>query len=444
MKKFITLTILFFLLILSVDAKSIDRRIDSQIRNSGINKSSIAISIKDIDKNRVVYKLNDNILMHPASVQKLLTIVPVMEVLGDDYKLSTTIYQRGDNGYLIKLGADPYLSSSDLENLVKKINREKITTIYIDDTVIEPKDWGEGWQWDDDLNVSMPRFNSYNLDGNVYKLTIMPTEKNKQAQIINQNKIPLSLYNNILTGDKNNISIFRDNINAPNILKLDGTVSRTVVKTIPNNNLKKYFDYKLKTTLEDNRIYLKNPYVKSSVKSTDGYVFSISHPIEKAVEDVLLNSNNMVIESISKLGGSKYYKKQGTDKDVINLCNEYFQKQGLDYSRIRLVDSSGVSKNNLVDADFISEFLLKNKDNSTLKNMAAPGQGTLTGRMLPIKDNLKAKTGTLSDISSIAGYVTSKNGRKYAFCIIINDPQSTNSEKKGLEDYIIREMYMNL
>ena len=435
---------MFLLLILPADAKNIDKRIGNLIKDSGIKKSSIAISIKDIDKNKTVYKLNDRILMHPASVQKLLTIVPVMEVLGNDYKLSTKLYQRENSGYVIKLGADPYLNSSDLDNLVKKINSEKIKTIYIDDTIIESKDWGEGWQWDDDLNAYMPRFNSYNLDGNVYKLTIMPTQKNQKALIINQNKVPLSFYNNIITDEKTDISISRDNINSPNVLKLDGVVSGTVIKTIPNNNLKRYFDYKLKTSLEDNKIYLKNSYKKTAILPSDKYTDGVYHKIDDAVKDVLLNSNNLVIESISKLAGGKYYNKQGTDKDVINLCNEYYQKQGLDNSRIRLVDSSGVSKNNLADTDFISEFLLKNKDNNTLKNMASPGEGTLADRMLPLKDNLKAKTGTLSDISSIAGFITSKNGHNYAFCIIINDPQTTNSDKKSLEDYIIREMYLFL
>ena len=64
--------------------------------------------------------------------------------------------------------------------------------------------------------------------------------------------------------------------------------------------------------------------------------------------------------------------------------------------------------------------------------------------MIPLKDNLKAKTGTLSDISTIAGFLTSKSGNKYAFCIMINDPKSTSSEKKVVEDYIIRDMYLKL
>ena len=74
--------------------------------------------------------------------------------------------------------------------------------------------------------------------------------------------------------------------------------------------------------------------------------------------------------------------------------------------------------------------------------MAKPGEGTLKTRMLLLENNVRAKTGTLSDISAIAGFVTSKSGKEYTFCIMINDPKSTNSDKKLLEDYLIREIYL--
>ena len=63
--------------------------------------------------------------------------------------------------------------------------------------------------------------------------------------------------------------------------------------------------------------------------------------------------------------------------------------------------------------------------------------------MLYFKDNLRAKTGTLSDVSAIAGYITARSGKKYAFDIMINDPKSNSQEKKSLEEYILRDIYSN-
>jgi len=76
--------------------------------------------------------------------------------------------------------------------------------------------------------------------------------------------------------------------------------------------------------------------------------------------------------------------------------------------------------------------------------MASPGEGTLTDRMLYFKDNLKAKTGTLTNVSSIAGYLKAKSGKTYAFCIIVNDPKSKSADKKAFEEYVLREAFDSL
>ena len=194
----------------------------------------------------------------------------------------------------------------------------------------------------------------------------------------------------------------------------------------------------------DRNIYLKNDFISSPLAQNDILLQEVKHPISLAEADILQNSNNMAIETIAKIAGGKAYGGVGTDEKGLKLFDEYCKKMKIDNSRIKLVDASGVSKNNLVDTDFVTEFLVKSKGNQTLDKMATPGRGTLANRMIPLGTNVKAKTGTLADISSLAGYVTAKSGKKYAFCIITNDPKSSSSDKKAMEDYLIREMYLKL
>ena len=201
----------------------------------------------------------------------------------------------------------------------------------------------------------------------------------------------------------------------------------------------------LTKVLEEKKIYLKHAFVPSKLTEGDILREEITHGVDRAIDDVLKNSNNLVSETMFKLAGGKYLGLDtGSDSAGIKMFNDYCVKNKLDNSRIRITDASGVSKNNLVSADFITDFLLVNKDNKIMERLPKPGEGTLTHRMLPIKDNLKAKTGTLSDLSSIAGYLTSKSGKKYTFCIMINDMKLSASDKKMLEDFIIREAYMRL
>lgn len=444
MKKILVLLITFFSMITCINAKTIKKDFSTVINESGVDIESISVSIKNLDNGKIAYSLNDKMLMNPASVQKILTTPVSLDTLGNDFEFSTEIYSRDSESFLIKLGADPYLTTSDLKKLISHVGKDS-KRIYIDDSILDNKIWGEGWQWDDDMNILMPKFNSYNLDKNLIKLTIMPSDNNQFATIINPSKYPLVFFNNITTGEKTTLDIHRDNTVSNNTLVLSGTIARPTTIYIPSNNLKRYFEVQLTRLLENKKIYLKENYISSKQSSKDKFEDKITHPIDFAINDILKNSNNLVSETLFKIAGAKHCSlKTGTDTAGIKMFNDYCTKNNLDNSRIRITDASGVSKNNLVSTDFITEFIRINKNNDILNKLPSPGEGTLTHRMLPIKDKLKAKTGTLSDISSIAGILTSKSNKRYAFCIIINDTKLSNSDKKMLEDYIIREAYIRL
>jgi len=75
--------------------------------------------------------------------------------------------------------------------------------------------------------------------------------------------------------------------------------------------------------------------------------------------------------------------------------------------------------------------------------LPSAGEGTLKNRMLYFGSNLKAKTGTLSDTSAIAGYIKTRKGKLFAFDIMINDAKSSSFDKKNLEEQILRQIYVN-
>ena len=413
------------------------------INESGINKDSISICIRDAQTGNIVYSLNDKMMMNPASVQKILTMPAALETLGSDYSFKTELYARENDSYVIKLSGDPYLRYSELKSLIRPIERDA-KKVYIDNSVLDSKIWGEGWQWDDDLNVLMPRFGAYNLDKNLIKLVITPSESGQYALISNPSKYPMVIINKITTSNSTSINVERETEGTDNTLKLQGTVANQTFVYVPTNNIKRYFEIRLTQALGENKVYLQTPYTTSQISKKDALLNSIDREIGFAINDILKNSNNMSAEIVFKLAGGKYKCEAGSDINGIEMFNNYCQKHGIDSSGIKITDGSGVSKNNLVTADFVSEFLYANKDSEVMNYLPKPGEGTLTQRMLPIKENLRAKTGTLSGISSIAGYITTKKNHNYTFCIIQNDVKLSASDKKMLEDYIIREIYLKL
>lgn len=444
MKKILILLLAFTCFMLTADAKSKKNIIEDVLDEFDVDRNSISISIKTHD-GKPVYEMNEKILMNPASVQKLLTTPVAIEALGNDYEFTTELYSKENGNYIIKLGADPYLSSKNLKTLVSKIDKNEPQKMFVQDTIIDTKNWGEGWQWDDDMNPLMPKFGAYNLDGNLIKITVLPTVEGQFATIINPSKYPLVFFNNVKTGDKTDISVVRDNAVSSNTLVLKGTVNKAKTIYIPSNNLKRYFNVQLSKALEEKNIYFKELMLNGKVENNDILLSSVNHSINNAIKDVLKNSDNRVSETMFKLAGAKHLNiPTGSDTAGIKMFNDYCVKNKLDNSRIRIADASGVSKNNLVSADFVTDFLVFNKDNEVLQNLPSPGEGTLTHRMLPIKNNLKAKTGTLADLSSIAGFLKTKNNKDLVFCIMTNDIKLSSADKKMLEDLIIREMYFKL
>ncbi len=423
--------------------------IDKAISKSTVKRGTISVSVKNLSTGEVVYDLNSDKLVPPASTQKLVTLAAALDTLGTDYAFKTSLYKNVNNELYLKLGADPFLTSKNLDTLMAEAKKKKIVepkNIYIDDYILDSVEWGEGWQWDDELNPLMTKFGSYNLDGNLLSIVVMPTASDAPAKIYPKKFYPLTFMNMVTTGSANNIEVEKTAVSLPDMLTVKGTVSKPETFEIPVNNLKRYFRLRLEETVNNNKLEYYGNYMQKKTPDKDVYlVYEISHPMQMAVDAVLERSNNLITETVFKLAGGKFVNNTGSTDAALKMFQAYCEKLNLDTNDIKLVDGSGVSKNNLMSADFMTDFLLaisKHEQFINYKNaMATPGEGTLKDRMLYFNGNLRAKTGTLSDISSIAGYITSQSGNNYAFDIMINDAKTSNADKKMLEEYIIRAIY---
>ncbi len=446
MKKLFNILITL-LLIMTTQAKTYSAAIDKTIAQSDINKGAVSVSVKDVETGKVIYKLNDKQPTMPASTLKLITLGASIDTLGDDYEFSTKLYKTTNNDLYLKLGADPFLTSAGLNSLMEKaVKDKKITSpkiIYIDDYIFDKTEWGEGWQWDDDLNPLMPKFSSYNIDKNLLSIIIAPTNLGSPAQIYTTKFYPVTFMNLVITGKENDIELNRNNSIAPNILNISGTINKQITEEIPINNPKRYFILRLEDAIKSAKMDYYGSFPQKKTPATNVYlVAEIKHPISQAVKAILMNSNNFVAETVFKLAGAKFVNNTGSLSHSQEMLDAYFKKIGIDAKDIKIVDGSGVSKNNIITTDFMTDYLVKQSKNEVLKNsMPTAGEGTLRNRMLYFKDNLRAKTGTLSDVSGIAGYITSRSGKTYAFDIMINDPKTKSNDKKSLEEYIIRDIY---
>jgi D-alanyl-D-alanine carboxypeptidase/D-alanyl-D-alanine-endopeptidase (penicillin-binding protein 4) len=123
------------------------------------------------------------------------------------------------------------------------------------------------------------------------------------------------------------------------------------------------------------------------------------------------------------------------------------QKVGLRPSDYKIADGSGLSLYNYVSAELEVRLLRYAWRNRRIYNILLPTlpmaglDGTLKSRMYPgpAAGNVKAKTGTLTGISSLAGYCTARNGHELAFCII-NQGIMRTADGRSLQDRICEAM----
>jgi serine-type D-Ala-D-Ala carboxypeptidase/endopeptidase (penicillin-binding protein 4) len=119
---------------------------------------------------------------------------------------------------------------------------------------------------------------------------------------------------------------------------------------------------------------------------------------------------------------------------------------GLDPAALRIADGSGLSRLNQVTPratvqllDYMARSEIADDFLSTLPEAAAPGtlRHSLRNRLglTPAARNLRAKTGTINRVSSLAGYVNSASGERIAFAIFVNETPSTAIAKR-IEDAI--------
>jgi len=447
MKKLI-FSFLIFLMGACVFASS-DSMIGHAVKKSEISKTAlIGVSFKEVNSSKTVVDYNSRAPMSVASVQKIVTTIPAVNTLGLDYEFTTQILKNNKDLY-VKLGADPYLTSKTLKNLIKELGKYKIDTlnaIYIDDSIVDRIEWGEGWQWDNTLNSYMPKFGAYNIDSNLLTVVVKSTSFNAPAEIFTMPFYPITFKNNVVTSTSNNVSLFSRDYVEPDYIEVFGTVLDKQEMVIPINDLRKYFILRLKDSLKSSKIGYYGKFKKGKSPNEAILVSEYKTPVKRAIADILQYSNNTASETLFKLAGGKYAKSTGTVEHSVDMFKEYYKAENIDTDGIKITDASGVSKNNLLTADFITNVLVNdyNKENAIKQYMAVPGIGTLSNRMLYFKDRLIAKTGTLQNVSSIAGYLTAQSGKVYAFCIIVNDPKSKNFEKKAFEEYLLRTAYEGL
>ena len=425
-------------------------KIEKQIKALGIEDSAtIAISIKNAKTGNVVMEQNQKKLLHPASVLKLFTTFAAVDTLGYEYFYKTGFYTDNENNLYIKLGADPLLTTAQLKNALQKVKEtsgKSFKNLYIDDSIIDKKEFADGWIWDDEINPYTPKVSSYNLDGNLVKANMSKNEQGLMDVTITP-KCPMSVVSYIKAGAKENvIKMERYAWQSPEVVEIYGFVKSPVSLVIPISSPRRYFIYNLEKILDEQGIKFTNTMYTSKLLPQDAkLVTEIANPITRTLPLILQGSSNLAAETTTKIAAAQKYGSTGSVTLFSKLFKDFYNNLGLETDNIVIADGCGVSRKNLIYADWMSDALNKIYDSKNFEKfkayMAQPGDGTLDKRLYELRGDAWLKTGSLSNISAIAGYVKSQDGNTYSVVLMEQNFTKTQQEIKAFEDEIIKLIY---
>jgi D-alanyl-D-alanine carboxypeptidase/D-alanyl-D-alanine-endopeptidase (penicillin-binding protein 4) len=150
-----------------------------------------------------------------------------------------------------------------------------------------------------------------------------------------------------------------------------------------------------------------------------------SQSIDRIVAEMLRESDNETAELLTKEIGL-HDTNAGTTANGVAEIHKTLQGRDLPLDGITQVDGSGLARENKTTCSSVQALLDADGPGSTLANdLPVAGQtGTLAERFLgsPIVGQLRAKTGTLNQVTALAGYVQTARGSHVSFTYIVNLP----------------------
>ncbi|MCF5054604.1 D-alanyl-D-alanine carboxypeptidase/D-alanyl-D-alanine-endopeptidase [Pseudomonas syringae] len=452
----------------SVSSTPTPATLDHLLADPAFNGATVSVMVRDARSGSTLYQHNPRTRLIPASNLKLLTTAAAMEVLGPQYRFSTQLLTSGTrqgerlsgNLYLRGLG-DPTTQFADYQALAAQLASQGVRQVQgglvFDDTWFDAERLGVDWAQDDESTY---------YGAQISALTVSPNSDFDAGTVIVTAKAPVApgqpvsvavspptdyvqLSNRAVSGPGNSYGITRQH--GTNLLQLTGSLapgkqSRQWVSVWePTQLVANLFEQAL--AQQGIQVLGRRVIGAASPASATLVAEHQSAPLQELITPLLKLSNNNMSEALLKAMGRKT-ANAGTAAAGVAAVAGFMRRQGLDPATLSQVDGSGLSRRNLVSSQNLTDLLLAVSKQPWFEAWyaALPIAGNadrMTGGSLRYRlrgsaaeNNLHAKTGSMSGVSSLSGYITDAEGRRLVFSMISNNYVSDAAPIRALENRV--------
>ena len=399
------------------DKTAIENLITSQLSNR-LFSTGYGISIRDNTDGTILFESNAQNSMLPASLTKLYTAASTAITLDPDARFVTKVKYLNNNVYLVG-GADPQLGTesnptqADLADLAKetaqKLKEFNVfeVNVFIDDAILGPLQRPADWE------------DTYFQSSEIHLISALNIDDPSAPA-----KAPVDP--SITTGQKFAFYLIKNNI------KVNGLVSR---KNAPKDAFE-----------------LSTQYSKS---------------VSQLIEDTLMISNNQDAEILARVT-SLVSENDPSTKAATELVLKDVELLGISSVDNAITDASGLSRSNKISPSDLSEIIYKSIKNpvitkvnkgETSKFMITPilpitpdpwsvftglptghGLGTMKKRFdennSAGRGKVRAKTGSLNRVITLAGTITTKDNVFLSFAILVNRVEEPENVREAIDNLL--------
>ncbi|WP_144207548.1 D-alanyl-D-alanine carboxypeptidase/D-alanyl-D-alanine endopeptidase [Shewanella donghaensis] len=422
-------------------------------------QSQMAINVWDIESNKSIYSLNEDTLLLPASIQKVLTAVGATHQLGTDFYYQTQLLTNGEvvdntlegNVYFTFSG-DPTFKRKHLSALIATFKEKGIKQIsgkiiLVGSQIKSVR--APGWAWDDLGICYAAPVSNFIIDRNCVRATLTPLD-DSSTTISVLSKYPINIttqarFNPLIKpkqATEHFCSLQMQRFDK-NKYQLSGCYpgKKPIRLAIAVNDAPLYASDMIEAMLSEQGIEFTNLQLTDVQLPKDLTLLAEhkSQTLPHLLKRMLEKSDNLIADSLLKKIGQSFFKQHPLTQSV-NYDNNGFvigatalqnilSELNLPFVEANLVDGSGLSRYNLLTSKqmlSVLQLIKIDKQFNYLEDLlpVAGKTGTLKYKdyfkQSPLKNQVSAKTGTMMGVDNLAGFITAENGKQYAFVIIEN------------------------
>lgn len=428
-------------------------------------RANTSVKIVSAMTGDVLYERNAHTPLTPASTVKLISSAAALVKLGLDYAFRTVISTddlshdgsivRG-NIYVQGFG-DPYLSVEVLRRLASELRkqgiREIIGDIVGDESFFDHESACRDLSGQKCVSTRLPHLSALTLNRNQLQVTLYPGKK-KGTKVRVESPIGIAsfkLVNECLTVSER--VRYRPTVKAQwnndgCTLRIVGRMqidSRPRTYSLPVRSPAWFAAAVFREQLRLEGITVSGETRVGAAPLTAKELTRHHTPLYSVLTKVNKESDNFASEMVLRTLAAELMGPPGSAEKGVQVLEQFLEEDvGIPQEAFEIYDGSGVSHRNALSADALTKllhYMYNRKDLFETFRMTLPSagvDGTLRGRMIgtEAEGKLQAKTGSLSGVTSLAGYVTDADNKLLIFSIISANAYSGKKWLLFLQDKI--------